>query len=67
MRIANATPEFKAAYDKRMKQLKKIGFCQPHLSSLAKKYAALDLEVNEQAKWYKEHKYQMKINADIFA
>lgn len=67
MRIANATPEFKAAYDIRLKQLKKIGFYQPHLSSLAKKYAALDLEVSKQEKWHKQHKYLAKVNKDLCA
>ena len=67
MRIANATPEFKAAYDKRYRQLKKIGFTQPHLSSLSKKYATLDLEVNEQVEWYSKHKYLMKVNRDLHA
>ena len=67
MRIANATSEFKAAYDKRLKQLKKIGFYQPHLSSLAKKYAALDLEVAEQEKWYTQYKYLAKVNKDLCA
>lgn len=65
MKIANASPEFKIAYDKRYKQLKKIGFIQPHLSSLAKKYATLDLEVQKQALWYSKHKYIMKINTDL--
>ncbi len=65
MRIASATPAFKAAYDKRYRQLKKIGFTQPHLSSLAKKYASLDLEVDEHTKWYNEHKYLLKVNNDL--
>lgn len=65
MKIAGATPKFKAAYEKRYSQLKKIGFVQPHLSSLAKKYAALDIEVQDQQEWFNKNKYLMKINKDL--
>jgi len=48
MKIQDATPEFKALYDKHYAKLKATGLIyQPKLSSLAKKYAALDLEVQK--------------------
>lgn len=47
MKTEDMTPEFKKAYEIHYERLKKLGLIQPKLSSIAKQYAKLDLEVEK--------------------